>query len=222
MDTTRTVAEHSIRKAIIDACRWMNATGLNQGTAGNISVRHGEGFLISPSATPYEQMTPDMVAYVGLDTEGGEFDGPLAPSTEWRFHRDILRARPELNAVLHAHPTYATALAMARKSIPPCHYMIAAFGGPDIRCAPYARYGTAELSVHAVAALEGRMGCLLANHGMITAGETLESAKWFATELETLSRQYHLSLLIGGPVLLDHDQIDEAAAAMSDYGLKER
>lgn len=222
METSQTVAEHSIRKAIIDACCWMNATGLNQGTAGNISVRHGEGFLVSPSATPYEQMTPDMVAYVRLDTEDGAFEGPLAPSTEWRFHRDILRARPELNAVLHAHPTYATALAMARKSIPPCHYMIAAFGGPDIRCAPYARYGTAELSVHAVAALEGRMGCLLANHGMITAGPTLESAKWFATELETLSRQYHLSLLIGGPVLLDHDQIDEAAAAMSDYGLKER
>lgn len=221
MDAPRSVAEHSIRKAIIDACCWMNATGLNQGTAGNISVRHGNGFLVSPSATPYEQMTPDMVAYVDLDTKDGAFEGPLAPSTEWRFHRDILRARPELNAVLHAHPTYATALAMARKSIPPCHYMIAAFGGPDIRCAPYARYGTAELSVHAVAALEDRMGCLLANHGMITAGETLESAKWFATELETLSRQYHLSLLIGGPVLLDHDQIDEAAAAMSDYGLKE-
>src|SRR5581483_4299028 len=127
---------------------------------------------------------------------------------EWRFHLDIMRARPEVNAIVHAHPTYATTLAMARKEIPACHYMIAAAGGPSIRCSDYATYGTKELSDAALVALQGRTCCLLANHGMIATGSDLGRAMWLAVELETIARQYYLSLCIGGPVLLPDDEIE--------------
>lgn len=209
-----------LRRAIIDTCREMNATGLNQGTSGNISVRHGDTMLITPSATPYDMMTPEMIAAMPLDGLYGDWEGPRKPSSEWRFHLDIMRARADVGAVVHTHSTFATTLAIARKPIPPCHYMIAAFGGTDVRCGGYARYGTAELSAIALEALEGRNGCLLANHGMITVGPTLERAMWLAVELETLAKQYYHTLLIGGPVLLSDDEIAETAAAFGSYGLQ--
>src|SRR6185312_10544841 len=177
--------ERGLREAIIAQCRWMNACGLNQGTSGNISARHSGEMLITPSAVPYEAMKPEMIASMPLEGEYGAWEGPLKPSTEWRFHLDIMRARSDVGAIVHTHSTYATVLAIARKSIPACHYMMAAFGGTNIRCAGYARYGTKELSEHALAALEGRNGCLLANHGMIAVGANLDKAMWLAVELET-------------------------------------
>ncbi|HEY5300844.1 MAG TPA: class II aldolase/adducin family protein, partial [Acetobacteraceae bacterium] len=137
----------------------------------------------------------------------------------WRFHRDILRARPEIGAVVHSHPTFCTTLAIARRNIPACHYMVAAFGGPDVRCADYATFGTQELSDHALRALEGRNACLLANHGMIACGPTLARAMWLAVELEAIARQYYHSLLIGGPHLLSDAQIAETARKLSTYGV---
>ena len=206
------------RQAIVDACRAMNAAGLNQGTSGNISVRHEGTMLITPSATPYDEMRPEMIAAMPIEGAYGSWSGPLRPSTEWRFHLDILRARPAAGAVVHAHPPFCTTLAVARRGIPACHYMIAAFGGDDVRCAPYATFGTAELSAHAVAALDGRTACLLANHGMITCAASLPRAMWLAVELETIARQYWQSLLIGGPVLLSPAEIAEAAAKFASYG----
>jgi L-fuculose-phosphate aldolase len=210
--------ERRLRQAIIDKCRWMNASGLNQGTSGNISVRHKDVMLITPSGVPYDTMTPEMIAAMPLEATDGSYQGPMRPSSEWRFHLDILRARPEAGAVVHAHSTYATALAIARRGIPACHYMIAAFGGTDVRCSGYARFGTQKLSELALKALEGRTGCLLANHGMIVLAATLDKAMWLAVELETIARQYFLSLLIGGPVLLSDDEIAEAQAAFASYG----
>jgi L-fuculose-phosphate aldolase len=218
-DKPATKAEQAVRRAIIEACRFMNASGLNQGTSGNVSVRSGAEMLITPSAIPYDRLRPEMIAAMPLGRGDGACRGPLKPSTEWRFHRDILAARPDVGAVVHAHPPHATALAIARRPIPPCHYMVAAFGGTDIRCAGYARYGTQALSDLAVAALEDRMGCLLANHGMIAVGPTLEKALWLAVELETLARQYCLSLAVGGPVLLSAAEIAEVKAAFAGYGL---
>lgn len=220
MPGSRTNQSLAHRRAIIAACRDMNASGLNQGTSGNISVRDGGTMLITPSATPYDRMTPEMIAAMPIEGERGRWTGPLKPSTEWPFHLDILRARPEIGAIVHAHSAYATTLAIARKPIPACHYMIAAFGGDDIRCAGYARYGTDELSNLAVAALEDRLGCLLANHGMIAIGPTLEKAMWLAVELETLAKQYYLSLAIGGPVLLSRSEIAEVQQSFASYGLK--
>lgn len=214
--------ERQLRQAIIDQCRWMNATGLNQGTSGNISVRYGDEMLITPSGIPYDGMTPEMIAAMPLGRTDGTYRGPLKPSSEWRIHRDILSARPEAGAVVHTHSTYATALAITRRGIPPCHYMVAAFGGEDVRCSDYARFGTQELSDAAIAALEGRNGCLLANHGLITIGASLDKAMWLAVELETLAKQYYLSLQIGGPVLLSGEQIEETRVAMTGYGHSER
>lgn len=212
--------ERQLREAIIAKCRWMNASGLNQGTSGNISARYKDMMLITPSATPYEAMKAEMIAAMPIAGEYGAWSGPLKPSTEWRFHLDIMRARPDVGSVVHTHSTYATVLAIARKPIPACHYMIAAFGGSDIRCAGYALYGTAELSELALSALEGRQGCLLANHGMIAVGPDLEKAMWNAVELETLARQYYLSLTLGSPHILSDQEIAETAKGFSTYGLQ--
>lgn len=214
-------AEKDLRQAIIDKCRFMNASGLNQGTSGNISARFEDRMLITPSATPYEAMTPDMIASMPFEADYGTWEGPLKPSTEWRFHFDILKARPEAGAVVHAHPTYCTTLAIARKPIPPVHYMMAAFGGTDVRCAPYATFGTAALSKHAIDALKDRCACLLANHGSIVVGENIEKAMWLAVELETIAKQYYNTLLIGGPVLLSEADIAETAKAFGSYGVQD-
>jgi L-fuculose-phosphate aldolase len=211
-------AERALRQQVIDKCRWMNAEGLNQGTSGNISARFGDRLLITPSAIPYDAMTPEMIAAMSIEGSYGSFAGPLNPSSEWRFHLDIMRARPDVGAIVHTHSTYATIIAITRREIPACHYMIAAFGGPTIRCAPYARYGTAELSVHAVEALKDRQGCLLGSHGMIALGADLDKAMWHAVELETLAKQYYHALLIGGPVVLSDEQVAEAGAAMKTSG----
>lgn len=213
--------EKALRTAMIAKARWMNTSGLNQGTSGNISARYKNAMLITPSATPYEQMTPEMIAAMPLDGEYGSWKGPLKPSTEWRFHLDIMLSRPDAGAIVHTHSTYATVLAIARKEIPACHYMMAAFGGPTIRCADYARYGTKELSHYALKALEDRNGCILANHGMIALGPNLDKAMWLAVELETIARQYYLSLALGNPVILSDEQIEETARGFSTYGLQE-
>lgn len=212
-----TVGADEARREIVAACRELADTGLTVGTSGNISVRAGGVMLITPSATPYAELTPEMICEMPLDGPEGVWTGPRKPSTEWRFHRDILRARPEIGAVVHAHPPHCTALAMARREIPPCHYMIAAFGGANVRCAGYARYGTAELSALVLQALQDRTACLMANHGMIALGETLSRAMWRAAELEALARQYCIALSIGGPVLLSDEQIGEAARAFATY-----
>jgi L-fuculose-phosphate aldolase len=210
--------EKQLRKAVVEACRWMNATGLNQGTSGNVSARHGDAMLITPTGVPYDRLDPDDLPSMPLHGPYGAWEGPLDPSSEWRFHLDIMKARPEVGAIVHAHSPYCTALAVARKDIPACHYMIAAAGGPGVRCAPYATYGTKELSDAALAALEGRTCCLLANHGMIATGPDLDKAKWLAVELETLAKQYYLALAIGGPVLLDDAEIERVKEKFKSYG----
>ncbi len=213
--------ELALRESIIRQCLWMNESGLNQGTSGNISVRYKDRMLITPSATPYARMEPEMIASMPLEGDYGTWQGPLKPSTEWRFHLDILRARPEAGAVVHTHSVYCTTLAIARKEIPAAHYMVAAFGGDSVRCSAYATYGTAALSGAALSALEGRNACLLANHGMLTVGAGLDRAMWLAVELETLAQQYYQSLLIGGPVLLNEEEIADTMRGFGSYGLQD-
>lgn len=207
--------EADLRRAIVEAMRRLETTGLNQGTSGNVSVRHGDGLLITPSGVPCEQLSPEGIVMLRTD---GNFDGGMKPSSEWRFHRDILAARPEIGAVVHAHPTYATAFAICRRDIPAAHYMIAAAGGPTIRCADYATFGTQALSDAVLVALEGRHACLLANHGMIATGGDLARALWLAVEVETLCRQYAAALQIGEPMLLPDEEVARVAEAFRDYG----
>ena len=214
--------EQKLRQQIIDHCLAMNASGLNQGTSGNISVRLGDNMLISPSGIAYNTLKPEMIATMPIGDASGSWTGPLKPSTEWHFHQALLHDRPDANAVVHAHPTYCTTLAILRKDIPACHYMIAAFGGNNVRCSDYATYGTKSLSDLAVEAMEGRTACLLGNHGMIAIGDTLPKAMWRAVELETIARQYYLSLQIGNPVILSDADVKETLAGFATYGLQEK
>lgn len=211
--------ELTLRQDLVLQGAKLATSGLSQGTSGNLSARYGEGFLITPSGTPYEDITPEGIVFVDRD---GHWPTGQRPSSEWRFHRDIYLARPDAGAVVHVHPPYATALAMCRKAIPPAHYMIAVGGGDSIRCADYYTYGTQALSDAVLAALEGRLACLMANHGMIALGTTLTQAMWRAVEVENLARQYALSLQIGTPVLLTDQEVADVLSKFANYGLMAR
>lgn len=205
------------RQEICDAMVALVETGLNRGASGNISTRMGDQMLITPSGIPPRDITPDQVAQMAL-ASAGDYTGPCKPSVEWRFHRDILRARADINAVVHTHAPWCTALAVARQPIPAVHYMIAAFGGPTIRLADYATYGTDALSANVVTALQDRSACLMANHGMVVGGRTLTHALWLANELEALAHQHFHSLLIGGSHILSDAEIAETARGFASYG----
>lgn len=207
--------DFAVRQSIVEACRSMNALGINQGTSGNISVRWKDGLLITPSGLPYEEMAPQDVVFLKMD---GSYDHDLIPSSEWHFHRDIMRAREEVGAIVHAHPPYCTAFAMCGKDIPAVHYMIAAAGGPTIRCGRYETFGTPELSAAALEALQERTCCLLANHGMIATAADLSRALWLAVELETLCRQYAIALQIGKPRVLSDAEIARNIEKFREYG----
>jgi len=204
-----------LRQKIIATCLKMTELGINHGTSGNVSARVAEGLLITPSGMPYESIQPDDI--VLLDHEG-RYDGRRLPSTEWRFHYDIMRQRPEVNAIVHNHALHCTVLACLRMEIPAFHYMIAVAGGTDIRVAPYARFGTQELSDNALAALADRKACLLANHGMIALGADLDNALGLALEVENLASCYWRCLQVTRPAILTTGQIDEVLERIATYG----
>ena len=201
--TAKTTDTATLRIEMVDICRRMNSSGINQGTAGNLSVRTATGFLVTPSSMPYDTMTP-------ADLVEMDFDGTYVgnrPSSEWRFHRDILKNRPDIEVVLHCHSIYATTLACHHKTIPSFHYMTGIAGGTTIRCAEYATFGTQALSDAALKALDGRLACLLGQHGQISLGRTLDGALGLAIEVETLSRLYVQALTLGDPPVLADDEM---------------
>lgn len=205
----------ALREQLLAITLKLNELGLNRGTSGNASVRDGDGFLVTPTGLAAEQIMPgDMVR---MDFDGGH-EGERKPSSEWRFHRDILAARPEIGAVIHTHSMFATTLACLHQDIPPFHYMIALAGGDSIRCAPYALFGSQALSDAALAALQGRRACLLANHGMIASGRDLDQALAVAVEVETLCEQYWRAMQAGEPKLLTPEQMREVMEQFKDYG----
>lgn len=209
--------EHALRLAMVETCRAMDAKGINQGTAGNLSVRFGEGFLITPSSLPYDTMQPEDIVEMGWD---GAYVG-RRPSSEWRFHRDILKARGDVRVVLHCHSSFATSVACHHRTIPAFHYMVGVMGGNTLRCARYATFGTQELSDAAIEALEGRMACLLGQHGQIALGKSLEHALWMAVEVETLARMYLQALVMGEPPVLSDAEMERVIGQMTrmSYGL---
>ncbi len=204
-----------VREQIVAACKRLENSGLNRGTSGNVSCRENDHFLITPTGIPVEEITPSKI--VAVDYEGKVL-GIGKPSSEWRFHCDILKARPEINAVVHTHAPHATAIACLREDVPPFHYMIAVAGGDTIRCAPYALFGTDALSQHAVDALAGRKACLLANHGMITLGRDLDEAMAVAVEVESLCQQYLLARQVGKPTLLSDEEMRQVIDRFKTYG----
>jgi L-fuculose-phosphate aldolase len=204
-----------IRQEIIETARRMQACGLNQGTSGNLSVRLEDRLLITPTGMQYDRMRDEDVVELMFD---GRVVGSGMPSSEWRIHRDILASRRDADVVLHAHPMFATALACLRRPIPAFHYMVAVAGGDSIRCAPYARFGTQPLSDMALAALQDRRACLMANHGILVLGDSLEKALALAIEVETLAGQYLRTLEVGEPVLLTSAEMNEVLTAFKTYG----
>ncbi len=207
--------ERALREAMIATARKMNDSGLNQGTSGNLSQRVEGGFFVTPTGMDYEALEPEDIVFMRMD---GSHEGRRRPSSEWRFHRDILAARPEVGAVLHAHAMFCTTLACLHRGIPSFHYMVAVAGGVDIRCAPYATFGTEELSRHAVTGLEGRKACLLANHGLIAVGTGLADALKRAVEVETLAAMYWRALQVGEPVLLSEAEMAVVLEKFKTYG----
>jgi L-fuculose-phosphate aldolase len=208
-------SEDTLRRQIIDTCLAMNRLGINQGKAGNVSVRLDDGLLVTPSGMDYESLTLADIVY--LDASGRPH-GDRKPSSEWRFHYDILRSRADMDAVLHAHPTNCTALACLGREIPAFHYMVAVAGGDSIRCAPYATFGSQELSDNALVALKNRKACLLANHGMICGDRSLDAVLALALEVETLARQYCQALQLGEPVILPADEMRRVLEKFRTYG----
>jgi L-fuculose-phosphate aldolase len=217
------MAEQADRRAAIvaAAAAELERLGLNHGSAGNLSLRDGDAALVTPSGVPGRELTPEMIARMPLGGENGAYEGPLPPSSEWRFHLDIYRARSDVGAVAHMHSTYATTLATLRRDIPAVHYMIAAFGGPSVRCVGYASYGTAELSRLVVEGLTDRDAVLLANHGAIVTGPDMRKALWRAVELEALAQVYYLGLLAGAPVVLPDEEIWRTVERFKNYGPRE-
>lgn len=208
--------EHALRQQLCDYALALGSSGLSVGRSGNLSVRFGEHCLVTPSGVDYQQLSPaDMVL---IDLDGNTVAGALQPSSEWHFHCGLYRARADVHAVVHAHPTYCTSLACSRRHIPAFHYMVAVAGGKDIPLAPYALFGTEELSGHVLKALQERQACLLANHGMIAVGRDLPAAFNLALEVETLAQQYCEVLKLGEPCLLNDAQMDAVLAKFSGYG----
>ena len=212
-------AGRPLRERVIATALGMNAAGINRAKAGNVSARLSaggfDGFLITPTGVAYDRLSPDDIVAVARD---GETRGRLAPSSEWRFHRDVYAARPDAGAIVHTHAPFCTTLACLGRGIPAFHYMVAVAGGRDVRCAPYATFGSQELADAAVAALAERRACLLANHGMIAIGADLDRALGLAIEVESLAETYWRVLQVGEPVLLADDEMDRVLAKFATYG----
>jgi L-fuculose-phosphate aldolase len=204
-----------LRRALIATAQRLTALDLARNTSGNVSQRVEGGLLITPTGMVYDRLEPADIVFLDHD---GTPHGRRLPSSEWRFHRDILAARPEMNVVLHGHPPFASSIACLREGIPPFHYMVAKAGGADIRCAGYATFGTEALSREAVRALEGRKACLLANHGLIAVASDLAAAVTLAIEVETLAEMYWRARQIGTPVLLDADEMARVVEKFKTYG----
>ena len=206
----------ALRMALIATCRELNARGLTHGKSGNVSVRRdAASFLISPTGIAYDQLQPGDIPAMDFN---GQWFGSKRPSSEWRFHRDILKARADAGAIVHTHSRHAAALACTGQGIPAFHYMVAVAGGADIRCAPYGTFGTQDLSDNAVAALKDRRACLLANHGVIALGADLGAALALAGEVENLASQYTVALRLGGLRILDDTEMATVVEKFATYG----
>lgn len=208
-----------LAQEIIDTALAMSAEGLSPGISGNVSARHGRGMLITPTGMAYDELIPEDIVFV--DTQGNTPAGARAPSSEWRFHMAAYAARPGANAILHAHSRFATALACARKPIPAFHYMVAVAGGRDIPLARYATFGTRELADNIAAALADRKACLMANHGQIACGASLEDALALARDVEALAAQYVTVLQLGEPHILNHEEMSRVLERFKNYGQQE-
>lgn len=206
-----------LRQQIVAVSLDLAPKQLSRGTSGNVSARVPDGYLITPSGVPYEALTAQSIVLMGLDDTPDE-DAFPRPSSEWRFHRDIYRARTDAAAIVHAHPPFSTAIACMNQGIPAFHYMVAAAGGNNVRCANYATFGTQELSDSILVAMQDRKACLIGNHGIVAIGSNLQGALSLAVTVEDLSEQYVRVLQMGKPVILSDDEMARVIEKFKTYG----
>jgi len=209
-----------LRDELIATARRMSELGLAPGTTGNVSVRTARGFVVTPSGMAYDQLRGDDA--VAIDLDGTIRPGQRAPSSEWRLHRDILAARPEVGAIVHTHSLFCTSVSCLRRPIPAIHYMVVLAGSDEIPCAEYATFGTAELAASVVRALGRGHACLMANHGMVALGDSLATALRLAADVETLAAQYWHAAQLGQPHVLPRDELDRVRAQFAGYGQRRR
>ena len=205
-----------LRGELVSTARRMSQLGLTPGTSGNVSVRTTKGFFVTPSGIPYDELGPDDV--VAVDADGTIRPGQRAPSTEWRLHRDILAARPDMQAIVHTHSLFCTTLSCLRRALPAIHYTVVLANSDEIPCAEYATFGTAELAASVVRALGRGHACLMANHGMVALGDTLPRALRLAAEIETLAAQYWHAAQLGQPYVLDAEELGRVRRRFAEYG----
>jgi L-fuculose-phosphate aldolase len=218
MTRTSATNETTLRQAVLDAALAMSRRGLSPGRSGNVSARFKDGMLITPSGMAYDTMTPADIVFAGAD--GATPPGSRKASSEWRFHLSAYEARPDQAAIVHTHSMHATVLACAHKPIPAFHYMVAAAGGAEIPCVPYATFGTAELSRHVADGVRHHNACLMANHGMIAMGATPAHALELASDVEVLAEQYFKVLLLGAPNVLPATEMQIVIERFKSYGQK--
>ena len=204
-------------KSLIETALHLEQIGLNHGATGNCSCRDGDTYLITPSGIDTQNLSEDKV--VRMDFTGNTVDSipNLKPSSEWRFHQDIMLQRKEVGAVVHTHSIYASTVSLFGNTLPPFHYMIAVAGGDSVRCAPYAMFGTQELSDNIINALIDRKACLIANHGLVAIGDNLKEALQIAEEVEHLCHLYIEAKKIGEPNLLSKKQMSEVIERFQTY-----
>ncbi len=208
------------RRELLEAAQRMSSAGLSHGTSGNLSTRVERGLLITATGIPYEEMTTEDMVELSLD--GHVPQGQRLPSSEWRLHRDIYQRRSDANAVVHTHSRFCTTLACLRQPIAAVHYMIAVTGGSVVRCAPYATFGSEELSRVTVETLGDGNACLMANHGMVAIGDSLRAALKVASEVELLAEQYWRALQVGTPFVLDDAEMARVMEKFQGYGQPRR
>ena len=208
--------EAELRRRMVRVMQAMDERGLNRGTSGNVSARCGEAMLVTPSGIPAQRLEPEQMVLIAAD--GSVPNDALKPSSEWRMHQRLLQRRPDMAAVVHCHSRHATILACAHKPIPALHYMVAVGGGSSVPLAPYATFGSTELADAVVEALDGRFAALMANHGQVVVGRSLEAALSIAEEVEEQAAVYWGTLAIGGPKLLGEDEMATVMDRFKTYG----
>jgi L-fuculose-phosphate aldolase len=207
--------EASLRDAAVLAIRKLDALGMNRGSTGNLSLRFEQGMLITPTGMGADELRAQDMVWLGVD---GTQRGHWRPSSEWHFHQAIYQARPDLQAIVHTHSTFAAALACLRRELPPFHYMIAVAGGDSVPCVPYHLFGTEALSQAVAAAMRDRHACLMANHGLVAAGVHLTQAMKVVQEIESLCQVYLQALAVGEPALLSKHEMQQVIDKFRSYG----
>ena len=207
--------EPDLRQQLLAAVQRLDALGMNRGSTGNVSARWGQGMLITPTGMGADDLRAQDLVWVGWD---GSVQGDWQPSSEWHFHQAAYRARADVNAVVHTHSTHATALACLRRPLPAFHYMVAVAGGGSVPLVPYFTFGTEALSQAVGVALQDRLACLLANHGLVAAGTTVAHAMKVVQEVESLCQVYLQALAVGEPALLSADDMATVLEKFRGYG----